>query len=104
MSKVRVPLFKTSPVRSVAIEPDATRGATIGANVYNADGTLFDPAAGVTQIINQTIDQTGGTSDGGIALEDAQVAGDGLVAVAGSLAQGSVNIGLDLARAWMLAA
>lgn len=43
--KVRVPIFGTAPAKGVMIDADATQGATIGANVYNPDGSLFVPAA-----------------------------------------------------------
>jgi len=43
MSKARVPLFG-QPRNFVNITPEATVGATIGVNLYNADGTLFDPS------------------------------------------------------------
>jgi len=43
MSKSRVPLFG-QPRNFVDITPEATIGATIGTNLYNADGTLFDPS------------------------------------------------------------
>lgn len=43
MSKIRVPLFQ-QPRNYRDIDPDATVGATIGTNLYNADGTLFDPS------------------------------------------------------------
>jgi hypothetical protein len=102
MSRVKVSLFKTSPARSVSIDPDATKGATIGENVYNADGTLFDPAQTVETIINE-INEEGGEGTG-ISLDDVEIDGDGLVDVDGSVAQGAVDIGLDLARAWMFAA
>ena len=47
MSKARVPLF-SQPRNFVNITPEATVGATIGTNLYNADGTLFDLSQLVT--------------------------------------------------------
>lgn len=41
MSKVRVPIFQ-QPRNFRDIDPEATEGATIGVNLYNADGSLFD--------------------------------------------------------------
>lgn len=40
MTKRRVPLFKTSPVKSVLIDPAATEGAVVGVNLRWEDGTL----------------------------------------------------------------
>lgn len=55
MSKARVPLFQ-QPRNFVDITPEATVGATIGTNLYNADGTLFDlsqlTTGGSTTVIN----------------------------------------------------
>jgi len=55
MSKVRVPLFQ-QPRNYRDIDPDATVGATIGTNLYNADGSLFDPSTlttgSTTTVIN----------------------------------------------------
>lgn len=33
----------------IRVEPDATRGATVGVDVYNADGSLFVPAAAAVE-------------------------------------------------------
>lgn len=47
---VRVPLWGAAG-RFAKIDPEATNGATIGVNVRNADGSLFDPASYVAQAI-----------------------------------------------------
>lgn len=49
MSKVRIPLWGR-PTNYAVVETDATLGATIGTNLYNADGTLFDIAAFTVQV------------------------------------------------------
>lgn len=40
MTKRRVPIFKTSPVKSVLIDPEATEGAQVGVNLIGPDGKL----------------------------------------------------------------
>lgn len=40
MSKVRVPVHRTSPVKSVLIDPAATVGAQFGVNLLDPDGKL----------------------------------------------------------------
>lgn len=47
MSRVRVPIYNT-PAKSAVLDTAATIGATIGANVWNPDGSLFAPAAAAT--------------------------------------------------------
>lgn len=42
----RVPLWRS--LGFIDIDPRATYGATIGTNVYNADGTLFEPNTAAT--------------------------------------------------------
>ena len=44
MRKVRVPVYGT-PNKSTQIDPEATKGATVGRDLYNADGTLYEPPA-----------------------------------------------------------
>lgn len=41
MALARVPLFQ-QPMNFATVERDATKGATIGVNLFNADGSLFD--------------------------------------------------------------
>lgn len=38
--KARVPLFRTSPVRSVVVDTEATQGATVGVDLRWQDGSL----------------------------------------------------------------
>lgn len=40
MGKVRVPIYRTTPTQIALIDPAATVGATVGTNLYHADGTL----------------------------------------------------------------
>lgn len=47
MPLYKVPLFQ-NPRGNVQVEQGATKGATVGTNVWNADGTLFVPAAAST--------------------------------------------------------
>lgn len=49
MAKRRVPLHG-NPANYVVIDSDATAGAIIGTNLYNADGSLFDPATLLVQV------------------------------------------------------
>lgn len=49
MSKVRVPIFGRLS-NYVAVEANATVGARIGLDLFNADGTLFDPEALLAQV------------------------------------------------------
>jgi hypothetical protein len=96
--KVKVPLFRS--VRSVIIDTDATSGAVLGENLFNPDGSLVDIDAMIAaQLADAGIDPS--QPDTGISLDDVQMDGDGIADVAGSLAQGSVTVGIDLARNWM---
>lgn len=54
MSKVKVPVAGTIG-RSVRVNPDATKGATLGVNLYDADGTLLDLTALIQQIVNDAL-------------------------------------------------
>ena len=45
--KVRVPKYG-APQQFVTVDPAATRGATIGVDVFNRDGSLFVPGAAAT--------------------------------------------------------
>lgn len=79
-------------------------GAILGVNLYNPDGTLVDLAAMIAAAIGGATSTGSSTgSDGGISLDDVQADGDGTIAVAGSLAQGYLDVGLDLARSWVFA-
>ena len=44
MPRVRVPVYGR-PTGYTVVDTDATAGAVIGTNLFNADGTLFDLAA-----------------------------------------------------------
>lgn len=72
--------------------------AVLGTNVYDAEGNLLHDADVLNAYDN---DSAQGGSQTGISLDDVQVIGDGVTAVAGSLAQGAVRVGIDLARAWV---
>ena len=50
MAKRRLKLWGEA-LRFVKIEEDATEGGTIGRDIYNADGTLFDPETVITEVI-----------------------------------------------------
>ncbi|GAB2619760.1 hypothetical protein [Novilysobacter erysipheiresistens] len=52
MSKRKVPLWG-NPRNFALVDTDATRGATIGENVYNADGSLFEPGTVATPAAGQ---------------------------------------------------
>jgi len=54
VSKIRVPIFGRLS-NYAAIDANATVGATIGSNLFNADGTLFDPATIASQIVQQNL-------------------------------------------------
>jgi hypothetical protein len=92
--KAKVPQFRST--RSVTVETDATVGATVGVNLYNKDGTLFDPGAAVAQPSDDS------DANSGPALDDVQVSGDGVATVDGSLATGALSVGVDLANGWLL--
>lgn len=51
MSKKRVLEHGMQRRGFVTVDDEATKGAVVGENVYNADGTLFNPSAVVTEII-----------------------------------------------------
>ncbi len=61
VEQVRVALHKRLD-RYVPVEPGATRGATIGTNVYNPDGSLFE----VPTVVTPTTDAGAGV--GGISM------------------------------------
>lgn len=63
MSKVRVPIFGRLS-NYVAIEANATVGATIGRDLFNADGTLFDLDAFALQVSAQQSSGTGAPTEG----------------------------------------
>lgn len=63
MSKVRVPIFGRLS-NYVAIEANATVGATIGRDLFNADGTLFDLAAFTLQVSAEQSNGTGTPTEG----------------------------------------
>lgn len=57
MSLHKVPLFQ-QPRGHVQVEQGATEGATVGVNVWNADGTLFVPAVASTSsnpVVSKTL-------------------------------------------------
>ena len=58
MAKVRVPLHG-KPANYAVVETEATAGAVVGTNLYNADGTLFDPATLASQAALQIITGSG---------------------------------------------
>jgi YD repeat-containing protein len=64
---IRVPLWGAAG-RFASLDPKATEGATIGLNVRNADGTLFDPAAYVQQAVADTVLTTGYAVEGAPVL------------------------------------
>lgn len=59
----KVPLHQ-NPLKFTKVEEGATRGATIGVDVLNEDGSLFVPAKGGDTIVNQTtvVASGGGTA------------------------------------------
>lgn len=63
MSKVRVPIFGRL-ANYVAIEANATVGATIGTSLFNADGTLFDLAAFTVEVAERQTAGTGVPTEG----------------------------------------
>ena len=71
----RVPLHGR-PNNFINVEPGATVGATIGKNVYGADGKVFDPAAYVAQAIESAASPTAPTAIGPLknAADDAAAA------------------------------
>lgn len=78
----------------------ALNGAILGVNLYDENGDLVDIDAMIAAALADAgIDPD--QPDTGISLDDVQMDGDGITDVAGSLAQGSVTVGVDLARAWM---
>lgn len=80
--RVKVPLFRTSPVRAVLIDSDATPGAVVGRNLYNLDGTLWEPPS-----------TAAATPDSGISLDDVQALATAPLTVEGSLAEGAFTFG-----------
>lgn len=89
MAKVRVPLYGVGQQRVATVDTEATPGAIVGVNLFNPDGTLWQPSAAGAGTPS---------SGGGIALDDVQVLADDPITVDGSLAQGAVTLGLsDLA-------
>ncbi len=64
MAKRRVSKWGFQGREFITVDDKATVGGTIGTDVFNADGTLFDPATEVTKIIEET--DGGGASFGSI--------------------------------------
>lgn len=57
MSLRKVPLFQ-NPRGNVQVQDGATKGATVGVNVWNTDGTLFVPAVASTSsdpVVSKTL-------------------------------------------------
>lgn len=65
MSKVKVPLFRTSPSRAVTIDADATVGARIGVDLLMPDGTLATTAK-----LQALLGSTPGNSNSGPTTTD----------------------------------
>ena len=63
MSKVRVPLHG-KPANYAVVETEATAGAVIGTNLFNADGTLFDIDAFTVQVAERQSSGTGVPTEG----------------------------------------
>ena len=51
MGKKRVMLWGPQRRGFVKIDDEATKGATVGKDLFNADGTLFDPSVLITEIL-----------------------------------------------------
>lgn len=66
MAKRRVPIFKTSPVKSVLIDTEATAGAQVGVNLIGPDGALVTPTMWQAMQSTGSANEgaTGGTTDG----------------------------------------
>ena len=56
MGMKRVLLWGPQRRGFVKIDDEATKGATVGENLFNADGTLFDPSVLITEIVESTVD------------------------------------------------
>lgn len=98
MSKVKVQVVGGSvPARVVILDTEATRGATIGTDLYNADGSLFDPSD------YALADQIPAATTGGFTLYDEGVS-KGVAsiidfigpAVSAQIADGRAKVTIDI--------
>jgi hypothetical protein len=62
--RVKVPLFRTNPVRSALIETEATVGAVVGENLYDAAGNLVDLDAMIAEAVGDASGTGTTTQDG----------------------------------------
>ena len=53
MAKVRVPIVNSAG-KTAVLDTNATAGATVGTNLYNADGSLFDPSTAIQEVLDTT--------------------------------------------------
>ena len=60
MGKKRVMLWGPQRRGFVKIDDEATKGATVGKDLFNEDGTLFDPSEEITEIAEDVVDSLPG--------------------------------------------